>query len=89
MEDQTNEHKPAKPFASLAQARRCDSLVADGTIAKEIFERDLLASELETMPWRKGPLKADDPDQAEQDEYRAALIARKAALQAQASEGIA
>ena len=83
MEDQTNEHKPAKPFASLAQARRCDSMVTEGVVTKEVFERDLLATDLEAIPWRKGPLKPEDPDQAGQDEFRAALIARKAALESE------
>lgn len=73
--------KPPKPFASLAQARRCDTLAAEGAVAWDVFKRDLLASDLETIPWRKGPAKPEDPDQAGQDEFRAALIARKAALQ--------
>ena len=84
-EEQTTEIKPAKPFASLAQARRCDSLIEAGTITKEVFERDLLASDLATIPWRKGPLKPEDPDQAGQDEFRAALIARKAAIESDRS----
>lgn len=83
MDQQTeiDKTKTPKPFASLAQARRCDSLIAEGTVTKEIFERDLLASDLDNIPWRKGPLKEADPDQAGQDEFRAALIARKTALQ--------
>lgn len=84
MEDQTHEPKPAKPFASLAQARRCDTLVAEGAVTAEVFERDLTATDLSSLPWRVGKPKDEDPDLEAQEEYRAALIARKAALQAPA-----
>ena len=74
------EPKPAKPFASLAQARRCDALVETGTITKEVFERDLLATDIESIPWRKGPAKEEDGTQEAQDAYRAMLVERKGAI---------
>ena len=83
MEDQTNEHKPAKPFASLAQARRCDSMVTEGVVTKEVFERDLLATDLEAIPWRKGPLKPEDPDEEDQESFRCDIIARKAFIESE------
>lgn len=69
-----------KPFKSLAQARRCDTLVTSGTITKEVFQRDLAVTDLDSIPWRVGPLKPDDPDQAAQDEYRNVAKALKDAI---------
>jgi hypothetical protein len=68
----------SKGYASIAQALRCDGLVTAGSITKEVFERDLLATDLGAIPWRKGPAKEGDGD----PEALASLVARKAALQA-------
>ena len=84
MENTEQEIKPPKPFKSLAQIRRCDGLIAEGTVTQEAVDRDLAATDVAALPWRVGALKPDDPDQAAQDEYRAAVTARKAALAAPA-----
>ncbi len=78
--EETTEIKPSKPFASLAQLKRCDNLVTEGAIQKELFERDLLATDVENIPWRKGPLKEEDPDAEVQEQYRTIVLARKGAL---------
>lgn len=72
--------KAAVPYKSLAQARRCDSLVEAGSISREIFERDLMATNIEAIPWRAGPLKPEDPDEAGQEEFRAKLAARQSEI---------
>lgn len=69
-----------KAFKSLAQMRRCDTLIAAGTITKEVFQRDLAATDVESIPWRVGPLKPEDPDQAGQDAYRNTAQALKLAV---------
>ncbi len=71
-----------KGFLSIAQLRRCDSLVTAGTIAKEVFERDLLATDIENTPWRKGPAKEDDGSEEFQAEYRKVMIERRQGLAA-------
>src|SRR4051812_44949079 len=74
------EVKPPNPFKSIAQLKRCDGLVADGTVKKESFERDLLATDLDNTPWRKGPPKEEDGDAEYQAGYIQAMKDRKAAL---------
>jgi hypothetical protein len=86
MQETAQDLKP-KGFKSLAQLRRCDGLVANGTITKEVFERDLLASDIENIPWRLGPPKEEDGNEEFQREYRAATAARKAALLAAPQDG--
>lgn len=72
--------KGFKGFASLAQAKRCDSLVKDGLIVKEIYERDLLATDIESLPWRKGPAKDGDPSAEEMKAYSDELMAARSVL---------
>jgi len=74
------QEKGFKGFASLSQIKRCDSLVEAGTIALGIFERDLLATEIESIPWRKGPAKPTDGTQEEQEDYRNKMIQHRAEL---------
>lgn len=95
MENQTPETKPPTPFKSLAQIRRCDSLLTNGTLAahdverlRSSVDRDLMATNVDVIPWRVGALKPDDPDEAAQEAFRAAVRERKANLAAaQAQEG--
>lgn len=76
MEQSAPEITPAKGFKSIAQLRRCDGLVEAGTVTREIFERDLLATDLDNTPWRVGPAKEGDNDA----EYLAEIRARQTAL---------
>lgn len=69
-----------KPFKSLAQMRRCDTLIAAKTITIETFQRDLAVTDVDVIPWRVGPLKPEDPDQAGQEQYRKVAQALKAAI---------
>jgi hypothetical protein len=63
---------------SIAQLKRCDGLIAAKIITQEIFDRDLLLTDVENIPWRVGPLKEGDID----EEFRALMIQRKADLAA-------
>ena len=78
--------KGFKGFLSIAQLRRCDSLVEQGTIKKEIFDRDLLATDIDATIWRKGPAKEEDGSEEFQAEYRKVMIERRQALAAAAAE---
>lgn len=95
MENQTPETKPPTPFKSLAQIRRCDSMLTNGSLPlhdverlRKSVDRDLMATDIDVIPWRVGALKPDDPDEAAQEAFRATIRERKATLAAaQAQEG--
>ncbi len=72
----SQEPKQAKGYASIAQIRRCEGLVTDGTVKKEDFERDLIATDIDNVPWRKGTPKEGDGDV----EYLASIKKRRADL---------
>ncbi len=78
-----------KGFLSVAQLRRCDSLVASGEIAKEVFNRDLLATDIESIPWRKGAAKEEDGTEEFQNEFRASMLERRQEIALAIAAGIA
>jgi hypothetical protein len=74
---------------SLAQMRRNDGLVEAGTITREVFDRDLLETDVASIPWRVGPNKPTDPGEEEIQAIREKFVAKKAELlaaQASAAE---
>lgn len=57
--------KPATPFKSWAQMKRCITLIPEGKITAERFDADLVATNLDSIPWRVGPAKEGDGEDLE------------------------